>query len=185
MIVNEYTKKELVNLSKTVGFDRFHRRMTVNLSEYKLNKIELGRFASSQPHLVLYFTVRGYEVVIQMSNFSKRLRINSDNRKSKETLRDVIIKAFDQTLKMNDVMVRCSCPDFFYRFSYLATRDDFGYKTDQPIPAPIRNPNGEGSMCKHLTRLLNSPTSWRFKVVTAIVDVLEQNPYALGGDVVD
>lgn len=50
--------------------------------------------------------------------------------------------------------VWCSCPDFKYRFKFLSKQMGFGI-FDERRPAKIRNPNLEGSVCKHLIFVLS------------------------------
>lgn len=54
-----------------------------------------------------------------------------------------------------DVKVHCTCPDFRYGgFQYLGTQLGFSSKP-LDIPAPVRNPGDEGTVCKHLRFLLS------------------------------
>lgn len=55
----------------------------------------------------------------------------------------------------SDVLVKCSCPDYKYGgFQYMGTAT--GYNTARPEKRrpDIRNPDLKGSVCKHLTYLL-------------------------------
>ena len=48
-----------------------------------------------------------------------------------------------------DLQVSCSCPDFRYRFKYMASQLGYGIYRETRFPS-IRNPNLNGSVCKHL-----------------------------------
>ena len=48
-----------------------------------------------------------------------------------------------------DLQVFCQCPDFRYRFKYMASQLGYGIYKETRFPG-IRNPNLEGSVCKHL-----------------------------------
>lgn len=64
--------------------------------------------------------------------------------------------------------------DFHYRFAYQAT--EWGYKYGKPEtrPADIRNPDGFGALCKHLTALLSNK-KWLQQVTGTLMDWLVKN----------
>ena len=67
-----------------------------------------------------------------------------------------------------DLKVNCTCKDFYYRYSYVATRG--GYKSGyrQNMPAPVRNPNNNiGSFCKHLIMILKNK-KWVHKLAEVV-----------------
>jgi hypothetical protein len=54
-----------------------------------------------------------------------------------------------------DVKVFCQCADYAYRFAYVDTQLSAGiYKETRP--ANITNPNGDGTVCKHLLSALQN-----------------------------
>lgn len=61
-----------------------------------------------------------------------------------------------------------------YRFAYIAT--EWGYKYGKPEtrPADIRNPNGFGALCKHLTAMLSNK-KWLQQVTSTVMDWCEKN----------
>lgn len=61
-----------------------------------------------------------------------------------------------------------------YRFAYQAT--EWGYKYGKPEtrPADIRNPNGFGALCKHLTAMLSNK-KWLQQVTSTVMDWCEKN----------
>lgn len=61
-----------------------------------------------------------------------------------------------------------------YRFAYEAT--EWGYKYGKPEtrPADIRNPNGFGALCKHLTAMLSNK-KWLQQVTGTVMDWCEKN----------
>lgn len=52
-----------------------------------------------------------------------------------------------------DLQVKCSCPDFKFRFSYLTYQLGYGLTKENRFPK-IVNPNLKGSVCKHLLCVL-------------------------------
>lgn len=61
-----------------------------------------------------------------------------------------------------------------YRFAYEAT--EWGYKYGKPEtrPADIRNPNGFGALCKHLTAMLSNK-KWLQQVTSTVMDWCVKN----------
>lgn len=54
-----------------------------------------------------------------------------------------------------DVKVFCQCADYAYRFAYVDTQLSAGiYKETRP--ANITNPNGDGTVCKHILAALDN-----------------------------
>lgn len=176
IILNEYTRSELLKKSKTSGFNRFDRRMTVDSKEISIDKVVIGQITSNSPNLDVYFKVRNYSCSIRLMNFMLRIRQLNRQSKHRNDLRKIINTALMNTLNKNDVLINCSCPDFYYRFSYSATVNKYGFNTNQSIPAKIRNPKNKGSGCKHLIRILNAPSLWKGRVITAVARVLDSNP---------
>lgn len=67
-----------------------------------------------------------------------------------------------------DLKVNCECKDFYYRYSYVATRGGYKSGIKQNMPAPIRNPNNDiGSFCKHLIMLLKNK-KWVHKLAEVV-----------------
>lgn len=185
LVLNEYTRSQLLKKSKDKGFNRFDRRMNVDQKEVKIDKVVIGEITNKSPSLDLYFKVRDYTCSIRLINFMERVRQLNIQSKHRNDLRKMINIALMNTLNKNDVLINCSCPDFYYRFSYTATVKGYGFNTNQTIPSPIRNPKLKGSGCKHLTRILNAPSLWKGKVITAVALVLESNPLLYGGEIED
>lgn len=75
-----------------------------------------------------------------------------------------LIRGFNQ----DNVYIQCSCADFFYRFSYWATRNQITSGPEQKIPSNITNPDDKlGSGCKHVLLVLSN-TKWLIKVASVI-----------------
>ena len=54
-----------------------------------------------------------------------------------------------------DVMIRCTCEDFLYGgFAYMSWNNGYGLQKELRAP-DVRNPNREGSACKHCLSVLN------------------------------
>jgi len=64
------------------------------------------------------------------------------------------------SLENNDVMLRCNCPDFFWRFNYYDHIDKSLYnrkrKKYESSGGPPANPMEMPGMCKHLIKLVKT-----------------------------
>lgn len=182
MILNEYNRKELIDKSKSPGFNRYKSRLNVGLNEVSIDRISVSNIDERSNNLNIYFKVRDYESGVCLVNYMARVRLMYNAYRYNYKLRDILTAAINQTLKANDVLISCTCPDFKYRFAYSATIGRYGLNTNQYIPAKIRNPDNKGSGCKHLMRILNAPYAWKDKVVTAVLRSINNNPSILGLD---
>ena len=61
-----------------------------------------------------------------------------------------------------------------YRFAYVASQGGYKYGTQETRPANITNPEGRGSMCKHLASLLTNKI-WIVKVAAAVNNYIRLN----------
>ena len=93
-------------------------------------------------------TIRGkfYQVSIELKDFkeAKDLEINGKTLSNKEIL---------QLSLSGDLKVHCTCPDFKYRFSYLAWKKGYGIIREQRYPK-VQNRNLQGTACKHTLAVL-------------------------------
>ena len=180
MIINEFTRKQLITKSKSPGFNRYKSRTQVTNQEVEIDRVGLLELTSQSSDLDVYFVVHGYRVSIRFVNFMRRVKLLLERSKYRNDLRAVITLALNQTIDHNNVLINCSCPDFYYRFSYTATIKGFGFNTNQLIPAFIRNPKNKGSGCKHIIKVLNAPSVWKRKVISAVYRAIKYDPSIIG-----
>jgi hypothetical protein len=87
-------------------------------------------------------------------------------RPHKKPVSSSSLKAFREIYD-GDVDVACDCPDFkFGGYQYIATKGDFKLGKAQTISPDIRNPNLEGTTCRHLANVLtvvktNLPSAYK------------------------
>lgn len=88
---------------------------------------------------------------------------------------DTVEKALGKALDEEKFLkVNCTCPDFYYRYSYVAYRNGYKQGISQPIPAPIRNPHDNiGSFCKHLIMILKN-RAWVRKLAQVVNYIIKQ-----------
>lgn len=177
LILNEYTRSQLINKSRQSSkYDRFARRTEIDYKEIDIGRVGLLELTASSLHLDIYFLIRDYRVSIRLVNFVTRLRLLINSKGYADFgrgLREAVLVAIEHSLANDDILVNCTCPDFYYRFSYTATVKGFGLETNQFIPATIRNPENKGSGCKHIMRVINVPSIWKARVVTAVSRAIE------------
>lgn len=164
--LNEYTRKRLLDKSKKDTPDKFNRRTEISNEEWSLQRVGLLELMATGD-LYIYFKVRDYRVDVKIAKF-KPLLDQYLSGKYKNDATKAITKALNHSLRYNHIQVNCSCPDFKYRYAYMATAKKYGLDTDETRPATHTNPKSKGGMCKHIVRVLNVPSLWSKKVVTAL-----------------
>lgn len=164
--LNEYTRKRLLDKSKRETPDKFNRRTEINNEDWSLLRVGLLEFLATED-LYIYFKVKDYRVDVKIVKFKPLLEQYLEG-KYKGDVTKAITKALNHSLRYNHIQVNCSCPDFKYRYAYMATVKNYGLDTEEIRPASRTNPNNKGGVCKHIARVLNVPSLWSKKVVTAL-----------------
>lgn len=161
--LHEDTRVQLIDKSKSSpkGRQRFNRRTksSISTSVSQYNEIDMNKLFKDNI-LTVGIRVHGetddYTVTIKFGGFLDFLNQEVSRNRDILDLRSItvaLVKAFNS----DNVYIRCSCPDFWYRYSYISTKDDTIAGTPQWIPAPITNPNDSlGSGCKHILLVLSN-----------------------------
>lgn len=98
-----------------------------------------------------------YECRLQLPDFGIVSRMKGDIR----TKLDLAIR--------ENVKVHCTCPSWLYSgYQYIGTQLDYAIKFEDREPV-IRNPNLEGSVCKHLYHLLRNVEAFETDMVRSLV----------------
>lgn len=187
LIINEMTRNEIISKSKTkTSLGRFTSRLQVkDVSIDRLGLLEIQYL--DQPDLEIFFDVGEYRVVVSLLNFMNNLRKDYQRnyetiRKSKtvdQAIRQLTENAFNRAMTKGDIKINCSCPDFRYRYSYVATTKNYKYGDPENRPAVRTNPKNQGSACKHIIRVLNRPSEWSAKVITGVTRMIRRDPRLL------
>ena len=177
MIINEESRNSLMSRSKTAqrerdGLTRYQKRVKskVASSNKQYNRINMNQLFKDGI-LTIGIEVHGetdnYIVKISYGGFLDTLR--DEVRKNDNTLElRNIVRALVIAFNKEDVYIRCSCPDFNYRFSYWATKNEIITGEPELRPSDETNPNDNlGSGCKHIMLVLSN-TSWIIKVASVI-----------------
>lgn len=199
MIINEASRLDIINRSKQMNqLNRYASRLEVkNVSLSRVGILELAYL--DQPNLDIYFEINdNYKVSLRLVDFMNNLRnmysINlskiQDELKTKaalqskkltesKVLRKVVEMALKNSLDSKDIQVSCTCPDWEYRFDYVASINDYKFGNLQLAPAKVRNPENLGGACKHVIAVLSRPSKWEQKVITGVMSVIRKNPGVL------
>jgi hypothetical protein len=111
-----------------------------------------------------------YTVTIKLEGVVAELQKNIKNNQNKFEFR-TIIQALTKVFNTSDVWVRCTCPDFKYRFAHHLIVHNMSVDDTSKDPGPgkgIANPNDDmGRGCKHVLCVLANG-SWMMKVASVI-----------------
>lgn len=174
----EDSRQDLVRKSKnsTKGKQRFNRRVKSKIanSVKQYNEIDMNKLFVDDI-LTIDINIQGetdnYSVRISFGDFCELLhdQIFKNNSDNPEVTLRAIIQCLVIGFNRADVLIGCSCPDFYYRFGYWATRNKIvSNGNEQNIPSDKTNPNDTlGAGCKHILLVLNN-TTWIIKVASVI-----------------
>lgn len=114
-------------------------------------------------------TDKDYTCTIEFSKVIQTIIYVVDRQFKGNVNFDTVEKALNKAIDEEKFLkVNCTCPDFYYRYSYVATRGGYKNGLRQLIPAPIRNPhNNIGSFCKHLIMILKNKV-WVRKLASVV-----------------
>lgn len=115
-----------------------------------------------------------YNDVLQLEDVLYWIQIVAENKQNGQINTKGITEALSNSIDGMDIKIDCNCGDFVYRFAYQAT--EWGYKYGKPEtrPADIRNPDGYGALCKHLTAMLSNK-KWLQQVTSTVMDWCVKN----------
>ena len=173
MIIVEDRRNELVAKSKSSqkGLQRFRRRLKsrVSNSTKEYNRIDMNKLFKEdilEVNIKVHGETDEYLVGISFSGFLDELQ-KETKRSGKLELREVI-RALVNSFNKDNVYIKCSCPDFKYRFNYWATKNDIVLGQGEIRPSNITNPDDNlGPACKHIYLILSN-TSWLLKIASVI-----------------
>lgn len=180
-------------IDQSKGRNRYERRTKSKISNSvrEYNQLDMNKFFK-EDILDLYIKVHGetddYMVGISFSGILELIREETERDENLQIDLRLILKMLKRAFNKDDhVLVRCSCPDFHYRFGYWASVNDLIFtnpkgaqfnlprtseKTDfsskETRPSDITNPRNDlGPACKHVILVLSN-TSWLVKLASAI-----------------
>ena len=178
----EKSRNELVTQSKRGkkeldGYTRYEKRLRskVSSSNKTYNRIDMNNLFKNGI-LNVEVDVKGetddYIVKISYNGFLDELN-NELRRNNNQLDLRIIIRSLIIAFNKNDVYVKCTCPDWKFRFHYWATLKKYNEGEPQFMPTDETNPNNElGAGCKHVLLVLGN-TSWVIKVASVIMNYIK------------
>jgi hypothetical protein len=172
--LNEDKRQQLIAKSKSSakGNQRFKRRMKSRVAKNvkNFNSINMDKLFK-QNILDIGVQVHGetddYIVTISFGGFLDILKRNVRLNNNHLDLR-MIIRSLMEAFNSDNVYIRCTCPDWQYRFAYYANINDITVDPKEDRPSKITNPKDTlGSACKHVLLVLSN-NSWLIKVASVI-----------------
>lgn len=181
--LTEDTRVVLVNKSKSMGpyknqmrgKNRFERKKHSQIAKTvkQYNKIDMNK-VFKEDILEVSIPVIGetdtYTVNIRLENVVKEIAKNIKNNKNKLEYK-TIVQSVTKIFNSGNVWVKCSCPDYKYRFAHwnIVNRVSVDDTSKDPGPGKgIANPNDDkGRGCKHVLLCLANG-DWVMKVSSVI-----------------
>lgn len=181
--LNEATRTQLVAQSRNVGQykDTSRGRNRMERKKYSkianavknYNQIDMNKLFK-QDILQVNIPVVGendeYTVTIKIEGVIAEMQKNIKNNGNKMEFR-TIIQSLTKVFNTTDVYVKCSCPDFKYRFAHWNIIKNVSVDDSSADPGPgkgIANPNDDkGRGCKHVLLTLSN-CEWMMKVASVI-----------------
>lgn len=123
-----------------------------------------------------YLVTVAFEGAFQ--NLYHRVRAWTGINRYKRISAKMLMQCISEALDEEELQVRCTCPDFKYRFAYWLSRPDVDgiYGTRQNVAPTIRNTqNNQGYVCKHILASLYGKR-WVPAAAKAWYSFIQANP---------
>lgn len=157
------------------GKNRFERKKHSQIAKTvkQYNKIDMNKFFK-EDILEVAIPVTGetdsYTVTIRMEGVVKEIARNVKSNKNKLEFR-TIVQSLTKIFNTANIYVKCSCPDYKYRFAHWNIVNNVSVDDTSKDPGPgkgIRNPKDDkGRGCKHVLLCLANG-DWIMKVASVI-----------------
>jgi hypothetical protein len=157
------------------GKNRFERKKHSQIAKTvkQYNKIDMNKLFKED---ILEVTVPvtgetdSYSVNIRMEKVVSEIAKNIKNNKNRLEFR-TIVQALTKVFNTSNIYVKCSCPDYKYRFAHWNIVNKVSIDDSSKDPGPgkgIRNPDDKlGRGCKHVLLVLANG-DWLMKVASVI-----------------
>ena len=172
--LEEVSRNELLVKTKGETVDRYNKAAGYRgFSIYNIDTSNILRYNS----LVVICRVGKYNTAVELEEILYWIQIVAENTKSytkNQINTKVVTQAIMNSIDGLNIKVDCECGDWKYRMAYQATQWGYKYGTPENRPANIRNPEGRGALCKHLTSILGNKR-WLQQVTSTLLNWLEAN----------
>lgn len=166
----EKGRNDFLNKTRRESPGRWQRRQ--NYKDFRFVKADI-KDLDDKDMVVAIFEVGDYTVIVSFNNILLNLREIVKKDPKHMVKFDWVLRACNRAIDQSDIYVNCTCKDFKYRFSYVASKNSYKYGKKELRPADIRNPDDNiGAACKHLLSVLSNK-NWMTKVATTVNDWLQ------------
>ena len=172
----EVSRSYLLTKSRSQSRSRYNKRMNHQVTDFR--GVDLEELFEND-YFVFTTPIKDYAVTVAFSGVFQELKdvvrmtAGDPNKITLQMVIKALSRAYDSA---DDVRVNCTCPDYFYRYSYVASRGGYKFGEPQNIPARITNPNNDiGATCKHLDLLLSNKR-WLTKAASVINSFIKAYP---------
>lgn len=171
-IQTEVDRKNLIGKTKAQSPARYNKRLNYHVKGYSgIDPSEL----LTKDILVTKVEVGDYECIVAYKGVLENLAKIVRKQPSHNITLQSVIRAVTQSIDETDILVDCSCDDWKYRFSYVASKHGYKYGKPETRPPNVTNPDDDkGSMCKHLTMLLANKR-WLVRLSSIVNDFIKAN----------
>lgn len=164
--VTAATRQELVNKSKseTKGLQRFYRRLfsKISIPNRGIQEVNVAKWFETDI-LDAKINVKGEtdNYVIAITFWGCWDSYDKSKPLTEQNIRDAITRAY----RSEDLYIACTCPDWHYRYAYVATKGRYVAERPEYRPADITNPKDSlGSACKHVLLCLMQGNVWIYQL---------------------
>lgn len=182
-LLTEDTRTLLVSKSRNVGHyqdqsrgkNRFERKKYSQVAKTvkQYNKIDMNKLFKEdilEVNIPVVGEKDSYTVSVKMEGVVKEIAVNIKNNKNQLEYRTVI-QAVTKIFNSSNIWVKCTCPDYKYRFAHWNIVNNVSVDDSASDPGPgrgIANPKDDkGRGCKHVLLVLANG-DWLMKVASVI-----------------
>ena len=169
--LEEVSRNEL--LAKTKGETITRYKKSAQYKGFSLVDIDINSLLRNNT-IVLVCRVGDYLDYIQLEDVLYWIQIVAEKSTNRQINNKVVTEALMNAIDGMDIKVDCECGDWRFRLKYQATEWGYNYGRPETRPANIRNPNGFGALCKHLTAVLSNK-KWLQQVASFLMDWCSKN----------
>ena len=169
--LEEVSRNEL--LAKTKGETITRYKKSAQYKGFNLVNIDINNLLRDNT-IVLVCRVGDYLDYIQLEDVLYWIQIVAEKSTNRQINNKVVTEALMNAIDGMDIKVDCECGDWRFRLKYQATEWGYNYGRPETRPANIRNPNGFGALCKHLTAVLSNK-KWLQQVASFLMDWCAKN----------
>lgn len=169
--LEEVSRNELLAKTKGETITRYNK--SVQYKGFNLVNINIDDILRNNT-IIITCRVGDYLDTLELEDILYWIQIVAEKNTNKQINSKVVTEALMNAVDGMDIKIDCECGDWRFRLAYQATEWGYKYGTPETRPANIRNPNGFGALCKHLTALLSNK-KWLQQVSSYLMDWCAKN----------